>query len=284
MKRMCFRKTFSALFGLLLILSTSTFAQETLPDKFKINIGAFFVTDINTTVSLAKTAGIVGAGARIDFEDQLGLKDSDTVPRIDGYYRFGKKSRVDFSYWKIDRETTHVIQEEISIGDIDPPIQIDETVFTRFDTETLKGSYGFSFYNVPKAELGLSAGLHITNVDLEVTDLTGGAGSEQADAPVPLPVLGFYLRYNISPRWRFLAHSEWFFLKYDDYEGSLTDVRFNVEHQTFKHAGFGFGFNRIAFDLEADNKDDDLRGTVKNVNDGLQAYVFAAFGTAKYQE
>ena len=270
------------LLGLLLILPTSGFAQETLPDKFKIDIGAFLVTDISTTVSLAKTAGAVGAGARIDFEDQLGLDDKVTVPRLDGYYRFGKKSRVDFTYWKLDRDTTFVINEDISIGDID--ISFNETVFTRFDTETLKGSYGFSFYNVPKAEIGISAGLHITNIDLEVSDLTGGAGSEEADAPIPLPVVGFYLRYNISPRWRFIARSEWFALNYEDFSGSLTDVRLNFEHHTFKHAGFGFGFNRIAFDLEAEDKDDDLFGTFKNTNDGFRVYVFAAFGKAKYQE
>lgn len=282
MKRRYLHRTLFPLLGLSLILASSAFAQETLPDKFKIDIGAFFVTDINTTVSLAKTGGVVGAGARIDFEDQLGLEDKDTVPRIDGYYRFGKKSRVDFSYWKIDREDTKTITEQIEIGDI--TININESVLTRFDTETIKASYGWSFYNVPKVELGLSAGLHITHLDIEVTDLTGGSGSEQADGPVPLPVFGFYLRYQISPRWRFIANSQWFALRYEDFEGSLTDVRLNVEHQTFKNAGFGFGFNRIQFDLEADDKDEDLRGTFKNVNDGFQAYVFAAFGKAKYQE
>ncbi len=255
---------------------------DDLPDKFKIQFGSFFVTDIDTTVSLAKTGGAVEAGARIDFEDQLGLDDSEAVGRIDGYYRFGKKSRVDFSYWKIDRDTTHVIAEPISIGDIS--INVNQTVRTQFDSETLKAAYGWSFYNVPKAELGLLAGLHLTTIDLEVTDLTGGAGSEQADSPIPLPVVGFYLRYNISQRWRFLVNTQFFALDFEDFEGSLTDLRVNVEHHTFKNAGFGFGFNRISFDLEAEDRDDDLRGTVKNNNEGFLAYVFVAFGKAKYQQ
>ncbi len=282
MKKTCFHRALCPLLGLLLALPGIAFAEDPLPDKFKIDIGVFSVTNIDTTVSLAAFAGPVGVGARIDFEDQLGLESREKVPRLDGYYRFGKRSRVDFSYWKIDRDTIFTINETITLGDT--TFNINETLFTKFDTETIKASYGWSFYNVPKAELGLSAGLHLTHIDIEVTDLTGGAGSEQADAPVPLPVLGFYVRYNISHRWRFIANSQWFFLDYDAYKGSLTDVRLNVEHQTFKHVGFGFGFNRIAFDFEADDKDDDFRGTFKNINDGFQAYVFAAFGKAKYQQ
>ncbi|MDX1488810.1 MAG: hypothetical protein R3268_11455, partial [Acidiferrobacterales bacterium] len=166
----------------------------------------------------------------------------------------------------------------------DITINVNETVRTRFDSETFEVAYGFSFHNSPKVELGINAGLHLTTLDIEVTDLTGGAGSEQADAPVPLPVVGFYLRYNISRRWRFNANSQFFFLKYEDFKGSLTDVRLNVEHQTFKHIGFGLGLNRIDFDIEADPSDDDFRGSFENVNDGLQVYVFAAFGKARYQE
>jgi hypothetical protein len=255
-------------------------AQDALPDRFKIDVGVFFVTEIDTTVSLAPTGAAAGVGALVEFEDAFGLENSENVPRIDGYYRFGKRSRVDFSYWKIDRDATQTIAQDVTIGDT--TFNVNETVRTRFDSETFKVAYGFSFHNSPKVEVGINAGLHLTTLDMDVTDLTGGAGSEQADAPVPLPVLGFYLRYNISRRWRFNANTQFFFLEYEDFEGSLTDVRLNVEHQTFKHVGFGLGLNRIDFDIEANSSDDDFRGTFENVNEGLQVYVFAAFGKSKY--
>ena len=54
MKKTCLPKTLFPLLGLLLLLPTGAVAQESLPDRFKIDIGAFFVTDINTTVSLAE--------------------------------------------------------------------------------------------------------------------------------------------------------------------------------------------------------------------------------------
>ncbi len=101
---------------------------------------------------------------------------------------------------------------------------------------------------------------------------------------MPLPVVGFYFRYNMGKRWRFKGKSEVFYLEFEDFEGNLTDTSLNFEHQTWKNVGFGFGFNRISFDLDADPSDEDFRGRFKNVNDGLRAYVFAAFGTARYQQ
>jgi hypothetical protein len=263
---------------------TLTWAQEPLPDKFKIDVGAFFITRTDTSVALAATAGPIGVGAAIDFEEQLGLEDSDVVPRIDGYWRFGKKSRLDFSYWKLDRDDVRVVSEVIEVGDIIIPK--DAAVATTFDTETLKAAYGLSFYNVPKAEIGFAFGLHLTSIDLTVTQLTGaGAGAaETADGTVPLPTFGFYFRYNMAKRWRFVGRSEVFYLEFEDFEGNFTDTKLSFEHQTWKNAGFGFGFNRLNLDLEADPSDDDIRGRIKNTNEGVRAYVFAAFGTARYQK
>lgn len=284
MKKICFHKTLSPLLGLLLGLPTLAWGQEPLPDKFKIDVGAFFVTKIKTDVQLAAEAGPINVGTRISFDEDLNLSSRETVPRLDGYYRFGKRSRVDFSYWKIDRDATAVLgpTQTIEFGDI--TILPNETVNSFFDTETIKASYGLSFYNVPKAELGLSAGLHVTSMDVGITCLTCAIPNtaEAADATVPLPVVGFYFRYNISRRWAFRGSSQVFFIDLDEFEGSLTDLRLNVEHHTFKHAGFGFGFNRVAIELEAD--DGEFRGDFDNTLSGWQAYVFAAFGTAKYQQ
>ncbi len=97
----------------------------------------------------------------------------------------------------------------------------------------------------------------------------------------PLPVLGAYLRYNISHRWRFAARGGFFFLEVGDYQGNLTDLRLNLEHQTWKNFGFGFGFNGILTRVNA--TDGDLSGSFRNSISGFQAYVFVAEGTAKYQ-
>jgi hypothetical protein len=254
--------------------------DEPLPDKFQIEVGEFFVTRASTTISLARTSGVVAAGTIINFEENLGLSSRENVPRIDGYYRFGKRSRVDFSYFNIKRSGTVTTGDDpIDFGDITIPPNTP-LVSSFFNEEVLKATYGFSFYNVPKAEFGLSAGLFIANLGVGMSAPTVNL-SDSAKGTAPLPVVGAYLRYNISRRWRFTAKGDFFYLVVGDYQGNLTDLRVNVEHQTFKNVGFGFGFNGIETSLKA--TDGDLTGSFDNVISGVQAYVFGAFGAAKYQ-
>ncbi len=273
--------------ALLAILATLTFPisvwaqeKEPTPDKFQIDFGGFFVTRADTTVSLAKKSGPFAVGTIIDFHQDLDLPDSDTVGRIDGYFRFGKRSRVDFSYFKIDRSGTATTNQDINWGDITIPAGTP-LVSSFFDEEILKATYGFSFYNAPKAELGVDIGLFIADISVGISSPTTGQRST-ADVTAPLPVIGAYFRYNISHRWRFIGKADFFYLEFGDYKGSLTDLRLNLEHHTWKHAGFGFGVNGIQTTLDYDTSTES--GTLQNTISGPQIYVFTNFGTAGYQK
>jgi hypothetical protein len=282
----------AGLFGLMVVLSFPAVAwaqdKEPIPDKFQIDFGGFFVTRADTSVSLAKKAGLFTVGTQIDFHQDLDLPDSDTVPRIDGYYRFGKRSRVDFTYFKIVRSGTATSPNfDINWGDITIPANTP-LVSSFLDEEVLKATYGFSFYNQPRAELGVDAGLFIADISAGISCPGGGTGdcavpnSSQAEVTAPLPVVGAYFRYNISHRWRFIGRADFFFLEFGDYKGSLTDIRLNLEHHTWKHAGFGFGLNGIQTTLDYDTSTES--GTLTNTISGPQIYVFTNFGTANYQK
>jgi hypothetical protein len=271
------RRGLSGLLLAMIGLPITAQAEEILPDKFQIQVGGFFVTNVETDVELAAQSGPIMAGTRISFEDDLGLASSDSVPRIDGYYRFGKKSRVDFTWFKIDRTGTALTPFDIDFGDISIPEGTPATSF--FDEEVLKATYGLSFFNSPKAELGLSAGLFVARLG---TGITTSANAEDARGTAPLPVVGAYFRYNMSRRWRFTGKGDFFFLQVGDYKGNLVDLRLNLEHQTWKHVGFGFGLDVISNFLEAD--DGEFRGEFNNSLTGFQAYVFTNFGTAAYQK
>jgi hypothetical protein len=274
----------AGLFGLMVALSFPAVAwtqdKEPIPDRFQIDFGGFFVTRADTSVSLAKKSGPFSVGTQIDFHQDLDLPDSDTVPRIDGYYRFGKRSRVDFTYFKIDRSGTATTKEEINWGDITIPANTP-LVSSFLDEEVLKATYGFSFYNQPRAELGVDAGLFIADISAGISSPTTGQRST-GDVTAPLPVVGAYFRYNISHRWRFIGKADFFFLEFGDYKGSLTDIRLNLEHHTWKHAGFGFGLNGIQTTLDYDTSNES--GTLTNTISGPQIYVFTNFGTARYQQ
>ena len=237
-------------------------------DPFSLSLGAYFVTRTNGNIRLDRSAGVVTIGTSIDWERDLGGETSMTVPRIDGYYRFAPKHRVDFSWYKIDRGGTISSQRDIDFGNVFYPT--GTSLESRLDTETTKLSYTYSFCRTAEIETSVSAGLHVTNIEASLRS-SGGALAESNSVTAPLPVFGFRLDYAFSPKWWLRTKYELFFLdSVDAYQGALTDFTISVEHRTFKHVGFGFGLNRSSLDLEVD--DGNKRGAFSTVLNGLMLY------------
>jgi hypothetical protein len=259
--------------------STTSAQDEPLPGRFVIEIGGYFVTKIDTAAQFARKAGPIETGTFIDFSKDLGLSDSELVPRIDGNYRFNKGSSLNFSLWNIERDATTFLGRDIDFGNISIPG--GEVIESFFDTETIRVSYGYSFYNVSKAEIGINAGLHITTFDLGIkcNTCTSAESLDSERITAPLPVLGFHFRYQISRRWSFAGYTQHFLIKVGDFDGSLTDTRISFSHHTFKNVGFGFGWNRIETDLDIDNSE--YLMAVDHKLDGIQAFVVVYAGKPK---
>jgi hypothetical protein len=270
----------AVLLAVALAFSSTTWAQdEPLPGKFEIEIGGFFVTEIDTVVQFAKKAGPIEAGTIIDFSKDLGLSDSESIPRMDGFYRFNKRSSLNFSLWNIERDATTFLGRGIDFGNISIPA--GELVESFFDTRTIRVSYGYSFYNVPKAELGFNAGLHVTTFDLgsNCISCTTAETLDSERITAPLPVLGFHFRYQISRRWKFSGYTQHFLLEVGVFDGSLTDTRISFSHHTFKNVGFGFGWNRIQTDLDIDTSHYVM--AIDNKLDGVQVFLIVYAGKPK---
>lgn len=243
--------------------------KELEVDPFNLSLGAYFVTRTNGNIRLDRTAGVATIGTSIDWERDLGGETSMTVPRIDGYYRFAPKHRMDFSWYKIDRGGTIFSQRDIDFGNVFYPT--GTSLESRLDTETTKLSYTYSFYRTPEIETSISAGLHVTSIEASLQG-SGGLLAESNSVTAPLPVFGFRLDYSFAPKWWLRTKYELFFLdSVDAYQGALSDFTFAVEHRTFQHVGFGFGLNRSSLDIEVD--EDGKGSAFSSVLNGLMLYV-----------
>jgi hypothetical protein len=237
------------------------------PDKWMIRLGAYIVDGSNTTVSVGSP---VGLGAIIDYQKDLGGEDSDTIPRIDAYYRFNERHRIDFTSFSIDRKGERTLAVDLTIGDQD--FFASETLFSDIKYTLYRVGYGYSFYHSPKTELTLTAGLNITEYDLTFA-LADGSKAESAGVSVPLPVVGLRMGYAITPKWNVHYVSEAFFIDFDDsFRGAIINFELNTEYRLFKHFALGAGIARIGVDAEVD--DDDWRGKVTDSYRG-----FNVFGT-----
>jgi hypothetical protein len=230
-------------------------------ERFSLKLGTFSVNESNVTVRIDSSRGILGTV--IDFEDTLDVQTATDVGRLDGYYRFNPRHRIDFSYFKIERDGTTTLLEDLDFGD--ELFEAGGVVDTVHNSEILKVSYSYSFIHVSQFEFGIGAGLHTTKITLGL-DVPDIGQEERVDGTAPLPVFNFRGRFNFTPKWSMRGKFEWFTLEFDDYEGAFTDSLLSLEHQTFKNVGFGIGVNRLNMEVTA--KDGDLRGEINTSTDG----------------
>lgn len=229
--------------SLTMLLGAPAAIAEGDNDKtFGVGLG-LFLTDQQSNTRLN---GESGSGTVIDLESDLGLRNSDSVFRVDAYYRFNEKHRLDVSLFDLSRSSTKQIQREIEWdGEIYP---IDSEVNSNFDMTIYKAAYTYSFIANDKGYLGASIGLYVSKVSaaLSVGDLGRNSSS---DVTLPLPVIGVRGEYFFTEKLSLRASGEVFAIEYEDYDGSLYDVYAGLDYQLFEHVAIGIGFNSVQLDV-----------------------------------
>ena len=238
------------------------------PDKYMLRVGAYFIDGSNTQFAISSDT--LGAGTLIDFQRDLGGEARDTIPRIDAYYRFNERHRIDFTAFSVNRTGSRTLDIEVQIDD--KIYSAGETINSDIKDALYKVGYGYSFYHSPKVELSLTVGLNITDYDLKFDN--GVDKVESAGFTVPLPMWGLYIGYAITPKWSVSYLTEAFFIEYEDtIKGSLFSYELSTEYKLFKHFAIGAGLARLGTDVEVN--DDNWIG---KVTDSYRGYrVFGTF-------
>ncbi len=229
--------------ALMLLEMPAAMAQADDDTKFSLSVGVF-VADRNSKTRVDGTAGM--DGTEVDLEGDLGLNRSDSVFRIDGYYRFNRKHRLDFSAFDLSRTASKVIQKNIQWNDTLFPI--DTTVNSDFDLAIYKIAYTWSFMRKDKGYLGFTAGLYIADFGTRLEAEAIGE-FESNGLTAPLPVIGLRGQYDFSEKLSFRASGEIFAIEYEDYSGSLYDIYAGLDYQFFKHVAIGIGVNSVKLNI-----------------------------------
>ena len=250
-----------------LTASSDVVAKE--DHKFSMSLG-LFVTDRHSDTRI----GIAGnpSGTPVDLEKDLGLDRSDSVFRIDSYYKFSDKHRIDVSAFDLSRSSNKVIDTEIDWnGTIYP---INTTVVGEFDLNIYKLAYTYSFMRRDNGYLGLTGGLYVADIGTRLS--ADGIGARSGGGiTAPLPVLGLRGEYQFSEKWTFRASGEFFALEYDAFSGSLTDLYAGIDYQLFDNAAIGLGINSVSIDVGVE--DTDLTGDLDWRYDGGMLFLKVDF-------
>jgi len=248
-------------------------------ERFKLRIGGFLIDRFDTTARFDSARYPIGT--LIDLEEDFNVDTSETVMRIDGFYRFNNRHRIDWTWYRSRRSGTAIAEKEYVIGDPDDPdggfiIPKDARVTTNWNYDLLKLGYAYSFLNKQRYEMFIGAGLNIRRLDIAVdykaTISTFGANDKlEGEGFVPLPTVVIGSRWNFTDKWQSIFRYEIFLLEIGDYRGSQQDFQLLFEHSTFKHVGFGLGINTVDINIRA--RDNEIRGEFDSRILGLLGYI-----------
>lgn len=223
-------------------------------DRNSVNIGGF-AADFQTELRLSSRT--LGIGTKIDLEDDLGMDSDRLLARIDGYYRFSRRHRIEYSLLDVSRSGSVRVKRDITAGDLFIPA--GTPVKSEFKMAVLKGAYTYSFFQNRKVDLGVSAG--ITGLYFDADLAASLIGTEDAETFAPYPIYGLRLAYAFSRKLFLRASIDYFEIEQGDIEARVLDGLIALEHKTWKNVGLGGGYNAV--DLEGENIEDNDEGSLE---------------------
>ncbi len=256
----------SLLIGAGLLSGNTAKAQEAksvaFPDKYMIRLGAYYVDRASTDFLVLSSTGV---GVGISFDKDLGGETTDSVTRLDGYYRFNDRHRLEFGSFTVDRHGETFAT--LTIGDT---VFVAETITSNIKYTITKVGYAYSFYHSPQVELSLAAGLNITDFDISYRN-DDSSTIDTSGVTAPLPLFGLNLSYAFSPKWSVHYLSEAFYIDIEDtLKGTLLNSEFSIEYKAFKNFAIGAGTTRVSTDFDVD--DDDWKGSFNDSHRGYLLY------------
>ncbi len=116
-------KTLTLTLLTLALCLTSTFDQvraqaryddHELRDRFRITLGGFGTNNTSTKIRIDSNNRVLGT--LIDLEDGLNVEDSATVARLDGFYRFNRAHRIEWTAYSLTRNGRKTLNTSRTIG------------------------------------------------------------------------------------------------------------------------------------------------------------------------
>jgi outer membrane protein W len=202
----------------------------------------------------------------VSFEKDLNVTDASFFPELSIAYEFNERHMLGFSYVSLHRDGTNTrISQPFEIDWIDDnvyEVQVGADITTTFNYDVYRLTYGYKVLHRDAFDLSLNAGLHIIPIELGFSGtlaacVDGQCDSSQARAvsssvTAPLPNFGLTGVWRFYPRWNLTANAQYFYLKVDQFTGSLLDVNASVNYNLTDAWSVGMGYG--LYDLYANRK------------------------------
>lgn len=220
-------------------------------DIFVLRLGAAQL-DTDTTV----TADGSVAGTPFSFEDEFQLADDETVPRVEGLFRFAPRNRLVFNYLRFDRDESASLDEDLQFGDVLFPSGSSVTAESQLDLGSLM--YEFAVVDTETVTFGLQVGGYWAEAEASARAQVGDT-VEKATAKEDgtAPAVGLRLMASPNEHWRFGVQGQYFDAEWGDFDddvtGELSRVNALVEYRFTPNFGIFAGYDWFKLELRDKN-------------------------------
>lgn len=250
-------------------------------ERLSLRLGAF-MSAFDTKLRVDGRTDRLGIGTTIDLKGDLGVEPNKSAAWGALEWRFAARHRVGLSYSRFALDGERRIERDLRIGDRVYPV--DALVSTSFRFEVMPLTYSYSLLKRRRSELALTVGLHWARSSFAArasNSIVDGerSGATDANADMPLPLIGLQYAHHFSPRWSAGAGAGYFSVELGDevlnYRGSVWSARGYAEYRFSRH--FGIGGAVEGFRLKVDADQDGWRGGLDYGYVGSQLYATARF-------
>lgn len=238
--------------------------------RYSLDVGMFFPER-----SMTLGANLQDPGSRsVDFGGEFDLDKKDQTGEIDLHWRFGEKWSLTAQHFQASGTGRTELEEDVEWNGVVFARGSNAEAATRFSLYRL--FFGRSFDSSEKTDFGIGGGLHWLKIRAEVegsiyANNTVTFARESVSASAPLPNIGAWYTYSLSPRWALKARVDWFSANIDEYDGLLLNLQAGVDFAWFKHGGIGVAYNYVELDVDINNAI--WKGTANVTFEGPFAFV-----------
>lgn len=239
------------------------------PPRVEVRLGVF-QSKIDTRLSRDTADGI--PGFEIDLEDVLGTPDDQSVTQADLIWRIGQHHSLELGYFDLARHGRVTLEEDLEFGDVLFPAGTE--IESRTDYSSLRLGYTFYLMRDAQKELGVMAGVHISEFSTDI--VADGTGQlERSRSSTPLPVIGLQGAVFLGDKTTLSARIHLFRTDFDQHEGSLNFAALDLERRFGDNFSVGLGYN--FYGLKLTSSDDGLNGNLEIRHHGPVIFMSLGF-------
>jgi hypothetical protein len=231
--------------------------------------GAAF-SSVDSFAQVGSHAG--GFGTHLSLEKDLGLASDHTSFDTTVRLRLFERWMLEGAYFNVPRKRSVHAAGEIKFGD--HTFDANATLKGDIDIASYRLALGYAFYKDARTEIGAALSLYVSDFsaalsgDASVNGTHVGFSTGTYEAPAPLPAIGIYGHYALSPRWLIsgradyldfdISTSKWFGAELEDVGGYILSLEASTEYRVLDNVGVGIGYRYM--DVELDATSSGMRG------------------------